>query len=755
MHPHKIQTALKRHRNDHQLFGRSTMILWRMLFFIQALTIIPGHIVMVSANPLKRLFMMRRMKDGEQQTQKRSQDRQSPKGSTATQLPRGGRVVAESEMMMRNIPEQVSDYLGNDIYTTYTQKPNQSPSGSPLSPVADEAPAIIETRTTAPQEAASVEEEQQAPSQQGHEPSNAAHDKGVCVNPREFEQVQEQLEEAKEGQSKLQRQHELYRQESESRLENLTKANESAFKVAQVQEDFAERIIKMQNKVEANLEAAKAAIAAKEEELEAYKEEMKQTELRLKAEMEGKIAQAKKDWKKQLSDVQADLNAGNEKIRAEYEGRLKQAEEEKAILKGEKKLLTENNEKLERKYENMLRDQEIALKAYLEVNLENEANKKKEAFRESLIAELEAIKSSSEATISHLASEMETLNATSIASIQELQSKYDTLKATSDKKIEQLSSDYTALQQSSQAKIEEIARNSENALADLRKQSADDLEQALASMESSHEEAMSKLSSQISSLQNERKGLVTTIKTNVEKLKTTEEKYEQAARDAEYWEEKFVKRPYVNLTHITTDASAYASDATAPVVQSTRSLYDSHVAPAASKSRELYDNHVRSTIDMAADVVNPVYKTHVEPHLESAKVTVSETSKSAFDGLKNRYEMACPSAMASLRDVEKSTGILLPDSIMESTRYSCQHADESVTAFLKVTVIIFAIFFRRPLWRLVVGTFVMAFNYIYYIAVAPWKLAFGVKVKRDAQNGGYISGTGGTPPKKPKHWKTA
>jgi hypothetical protein len=763
------------------------MILGRTFLLIHAIALLfPGgghhsrRVLVVQANPLKRFFMMRRMKNGDTNDAKPPRgrnDRKLPKGSsdgsatadTATKLPRGGggrdweatssisddfssddkvRVASEAGATGRTDPVKRADAVEEPIIvsknlprrekTGQRQVPTPSPREEYPTPPAPLGEGIVFT--------ASIETTDGAVS------IAAKQDETVCVHPRQLEQVQVQLQEAQMGQSEWQKRHELYRQESESRLENLTRANESAYKIAKVQEDFAERITKMQQKMEINLEAAKATIAAREEELVALKAEMKENEARLMADMEKRIAQAKKDWQKQLSDVEANVNNGNEKIRAEYEGRMEKQAEANAILKGEKKLIAENYEKLQQKYETMLRNEEIALQAFLEVNLEKEANKKNEAFRDNLIAELESIKASSESTIAQLTSDLNSLSETSSATILELQAQYDDLKQTSEEKIKQLTADYAELQQTSQEKVAEITRNSERALEELRKQSAKDIEQAIANMESSHGEAMSKLTAQVASLQTERKGLVSTIKSTSAKLSTTEQKYDQAKSDAQYWEEKFELRSYLNLTHLTTDASAYASTAAAPVVQSTRSLYESQVGPSVAKSKALYDSHLRPTVDRAASVATPVYNNHLAPHLETAKTTVSQTSKSVFDGLKSQYEAACPSAMASLRDMEKSTGLLLPDSIVESTRYSCQHSDESVAAFLKVTVIVLALLFRRSLWRLLVGSAGLALGLVYRLMVAPWRLAFGGdKINKVQPDGAVYSngGTGGTPPRKP------
>lgn len=530
-------------------------------------------------------------------------------------------------------------------------------------------------------------------------PENESSDDEACVPTETFQSVQEQLSDAADAKAaaeakqaeanalaeKLQEEHEGYKRETESQLEDLSKTTESAQKMVRVQEDFAARIAKMQQQAEADLAAAKATIVEKEKEIELLKSENMQ-----------RISEAEAEWKAELNNAESAKTEVVIQIQAEYEERVRELEEQAAVLLDEKKSLQENYDKLNVRVGTLVKNQDIALQAYLEVNLDRETAKATKAVRDSYEDEIEELKRSSKLTIDALTAELEMLKESSTATIQQWESDYASLKEASEKTIAKLTADYASLQESNQKFVDDMKRNHEQALESLKQKQASDWEKE-------HNHAMSALKEQVRSFEEDKVVLVNTLDTTQRELRETQATYQQAQQDADYWEEKFTTRSYVNLTHVAEGVGAL-----------------------------------------------PAYDEHVAPRVEKARTAVEESAQTAFDGMTQQFQKRCPTAVSALRRLEKFTGISLPRKIYQGTEYSCQHADEAVLLCLKIVLFLVLFLLRFQVWFLMVPLVNVILSASHFLFIDPFhRLVHGNGVVR-APGGGFLSGTGGTPPKKPQ-----
>lgn len=616
-------------------------------------------------------------------------------------------------------------------------------------------------------------------------------DAPVCVSPKALETAEKTIEqitkykEALENEKnllqqqtkQLQKTHDDYRQDSERRLESLTQANESAQKIAKVQEEFAERVSKLQQQADVDLERTKELLRQKETETRDL-EKLHQQQLRdLQQTHEQSLKDKEQEWKEGTVESESAHKTEIDRVRVEFDEKSRVLAEEKAMLKGENRALQANIEKLEVKYEGFLKDQDAALEAFLAENLDSAAEVKAGEIKVQLEQELRSLKESSSQTIDSLTTELNELKASSETLIEQLRSDYQTLEQSSATKMEELTKSYNDLKVKSSRALEKADQASKAALEELQTESTNELHRTINELTESHKAALGELQSRLENVETDRKGLVKTIKQNAAELSSLEEKLKEATKDAKYWEAQYDRRSYFNLTQVATDAkkvteqtAVQASEtvvkATEPVLKKSRDLYDSHVIPSAVKSKELYDYHVKPTVDYATQASMPVYNDYVAPQVEVAKksaYTVQEqvalTARSAFVGMSKQVETGCPAALSSLRDLEKKTGLSMPQTLIDTTRYTCQNADESVQTALKVIAVIFALLFRRTLFRLCKRIVWIALRLVLLIITLPFRLTLwwkGVLFNRgshETANGGgayEAGGTGGTPPPKPR-----
>lgn len=580
----------------------------------------------------------------------------------------------------------------------------------------------------------------------------------TCVSPKAVQILQDQLAKSESARSyaeqevkNLKVQHAEYKKEAQMRLDQFAQASVAAHKIAKVQEDYGNRVSQLQSKADAELTLVKAVLAEREAEVKSLKDEYEQSTKQLEHLIETRVKETENEWKQSVATSEMGSQSLVSKMQADFDVQLKQLQEEKAILTGERRALQAQFEKVETKYEGMLKDHEAALQVYLVENLsiavQNEAGDTIQKLNAEIVAhkesshatiqnlndKLAAQKESSNATIQQLTLELSALRQSSAAAIETWTEDYMALEASSTATIAKLTVDYEGLQQSNEADLAKAKDASEKALQELRDAAAKELQFTVQKLTASHDKVVASLNEKMESMVKDQKKLAVQMEELGSELKSAKKKYREALKVAEHWESLFEKRSYFNLTHIASDALFHAnkaqrdasealSQAAAPVVQKSRDLYDGHVAPSiakskevyqqyvvptTNKSRELFDVHVQPHVQQAAKVAHPYYRQYLKPHVDAFKGLVAQVSANVtaavhacFDEMVAQFGASCPLAIASLRSMEQKTGVSMPPIVMENAKYSCRHPEESVAVFLKATAILVAILLRRFIWRI-------------------------------------------------------
>lgn len=499
-----------------------------------------------------------------------------------------------------------------------------------------------------------------------------------------------------------------YRKTTEMKMQQLSQASENAVEISRLQSEFAARLAEIQAKAESELAAAKAESAAKEYELVQSRQKTKQ--------LEERIQNIDNEWRANLSDQENRNREFLQQVRLNFEKKTKKAEEENAILVGEKIALETKVQLLNEKHEQTLKDHEVAIKRKLDKIKENEASA-------ALLQQTKELVVAKEEVIQQLGQKMLSEKEASDAAMAELQAQMDETQQSGASARKRLKADLRAAIDESrtlkaqmedmQAKLDELAALHEKSVSDFvgRLREADAKK---ASLEKGKAELQTALD-------------------------VVKEQYSQAVKDAKHWEDKFTNRPYVDLTHVANDAYAYAAQTTqstsatiaraaAPVTEKivpiTKQVYEAHVVPPAVKSKELYDLHMKTHVDKAiTETAFPIYNAHIAPHLKMAKTTAVELGERSFDTLTTRFESFCPTALESFKSTQTKMGMKLPPSVMEAAVYSCDHPEEEVALFLKGFVILMALIFHRMIFRVIFGTVRLIVRIVWFFTPLRWFLA--------------------------------
>lgn len=574
--------------------------------------------------------------------------------------------------------------------------------------------------------------------------SKKGRDDEICVPPETKQSLEAKLavfegvrSEAVAELEAIKAEHEIYRKEAEMRLDQFAQASVSANKIAKVQEEYASKVSKLHVHADAELTAVKAVLTTKESELKALTADYESATKALRQTIDERLSETESEWKRRIADVDNDSKATVSKMQADLGAQIKQLLEEKSVLLGEKKALLAQLANLETKYEAMLKDHDAALQIYLQEELAAAVRKNSGDGLQRLNKELEENRESSEASIQQLTAELDNIKRSSAVTLNKWNDEYATLKSSTTATIAKLTHDYETLKTLGDAKAAETNDASDKALNELRHSSAAELAETIRQLTASHDKVVADLNDKLELMTDAQRRTLEKLNEIGTEHSAFKEKYEEKLEVARYWESQYEKRSYINVTHISTDAFAYAAEAqknateamarvAAPVVLKSRELYDGHIAPSielskevyeqyvvpsAVKSRELFDVHVQPHVTKAAEAAHPYYHQYVAVHIDAltavvtqAVANLTDAARAAFDEMVAQFGAACPSAMASLRSMEQTTRIPVPPIVMENAKYSCRYPEESVVALMKGMAVILVILLRRLIWRLVWGT---------------------------------------------------
>jgi len=526
-----------------------------------------------------------------------------------------------------------------------------------------------------------------------------------------------------------------YRKTTEVRLQQLAQASESTQQVAQVQEEFGARLLEMQEKADRELAEAKTIIAEKEQELNSAKAEHARALEAAVQSAEQRVQSTEAEWKQMLSNAERGMRQNIQSLQSEFDSKTKQQEQEKAILLDEKNaaladiaqlkeehervrqlkdehasltesseasiqlmksdfdsklqqheqekaiLLDEKNaslaaiEQMKKQHEQVLKDHAAALKQTLKDLDSSAASKSSTEEIEKLKDELASQKASSEASIQTMKLDFDAktkqheqeksilldAKTAALVSLAQLREEHEQLlrdhaealeqnsvyKATGDhaEEVQQLKDELASQKESSDASIAKMTAALEaqqaSAEATIRQLKTDlgEAEAELVNVKSSHEKIVEELTEKLRNSASEVEALTAENLQKEADLRIFKKKYLSAAKDASYWESLYEKRSYFNLTHMAGDAVSFADKTkretskklselgkqaaelgkqAAPVAEkvldNSKHVYEKHVVPSAIKSKELFDVHMKPQVDKATKL----YDVHMKPQVDIA-----------------------------------------------------------------------------------------------------------------------------------------
>lgn len=261
------------------------------------------------------------------------------------------------------------------------------------------------------------------------------------------------------------------------------------------------------------------------------------------------------------------------------------------------------------------------------------------------------------------------------------------------------------------------------------------------------------------------------------------------SQDVQYWEGLFGERSYCNFTHMqedTMDAFHTAQRATTLKLKESRQFFqnithsaselvkttfvhimtfkDNSVAtvkrhlsqasesvdPYKKKANVLYDQHIKDHVDASLKKVNVLYDQHLKEHVEKARPhyekhvvppvkkarsavvrAVDVTNKArtaAYASVVTEFDAICPKLLSFAVDLKENKGLNVPDSVLESVKQACSKLEEVVSTCFTATLVLLAILFRGPLWRLFTGIVSFVFHIVWFFT----PLRFFIKSSNDA-----------------------
>jgi gas vesicle protein len=226
---------------------------------------------------------------------------------------------------------------------------------------------------------------------------------------------------------------------------------------------------------------------------------------------------------------------------------------------------------------------------------------------------------------------------------------------------------------------------------------------------------------------------------------------------ADFWEEKFHKRSYINATHIMIDAveafdKAYnvTSKTLKKLKKNMNTVYRKSMVEVKQKRqhfaelskpyiaklselwatiKEQYHAHVKPEIQKAtAEVkphlenlkkeIRPHYEKHIAPLVHKAKPKIHElkvkatesahllheqsraAGSKAFSEAVSQVEKVCPIVLSAVLQTEKKLGVPAPRAIVTATQHACDEPEQAVDSFIKGAAVLLALLFWRPLYKL-------------------------------------------------------
>jgi hypothetical protein len=178
---------------------------------------------------------------------------------------------------------------------------------------------------------------------------------------------------------------------------------------------------------------------------------------------------------------------------------------------------------------------------------------------------------------------------------------------------------------------------------------------------------------------------------------------------------------------------------TATSIEKSKEMYNKAgkaAAPYLDKSREMYDANLKRHVDVAVEKTLPVYNAHIASKVEKARGIASnfktkskEAAKAGFLELSAQYATICRASLSTLKTHKN-----VSDGVIGFVEKACQDAEKSVAFFVKFSVLVLVLVFRRNICRLFAGIVSSTFSIVWFFS--PFRLFFSRKSKKEPETNG-------------------
>jgi hypothetical protein len=409
------------------------------------------------------------------------------------------------------------------------------------------------------------------------------------------------------------------------------------------------------------------------------------------------------------------------------EDRIHALEHEKSALLGEHMLLQSLYEKMEMKYEGILRNYNDTLQEYLERNLEEAVKNYSGVLIRELQVTIRATEANCSASLLELQHQMDEQQENLTLAYQKLEGEFSNYQETAAEKLQLvlgLNEDLTA---SHQDAVHQMISEHELQLQRTQELLQKECTQSTNELSETHMEQVQQLTERLQNRSDQLEVTKRQLLQVTRELEYFSAQHQDSVQRAAYWEHAFAQRSYFNITHLSQDLQQYLTERfldarqqvqqtlIEPTVQRTRDLFEQHVTPVVHQSNTLYEEkilphiqesrkfyllHIHPRLLEIQEISYPYYVVYLEPHLmtlrrhriEFQQCTIMWVHNS-LDDIVLQYAQYCPEVVASLKSKQ------LPPAVLHHVESSCLHARESVLACLQVLSILFLLIFRRTMFR--------------------------------------------------------
>eukprot|EP00977_Amphora_coffeiformis_P000164 scaffold48_cov161-Amphora_coffeaeformis.AAC.12 len=423
--------------------------------------------------------------------------------------------------------------------------------------------------------------------------------------------------------------------------------------------------------------------------------------------------------------------------------RIDELEKEKAGFLGELKAFHQLYDRLEKKYEAKLQQEEEEKMAYFGESLDQEVAKivgERELEWEQSIAETKLkaeedlinLRAELEEKAEHEAEAMRKAHEKEVANLEQ---RIEDVKAALAEAKEKKDQEIEILNGACAKEIEGVEEDAIKRLADLQRKFKMDAAKEAAAVKEFHDAEVAGLQEEIKNAQDETKRALeqseqidNALKLKNEERQQQEQKYKDIIEGLEkelhevheekaYWMKAFAKRAYFNSTQFVGDIIMFAEEAKVLTVDKAQEVkqrtlefvnnrtgrltktLDPYTRPVGKFYRDYLSRYVRA----ARAAVRPVYDQHLAPVIADAHLfrrqKTAEFQKAVDDAFDELVSLANKRCKLSRKEIDSA-----PKMIRDRMRKVCKDPAVVIRDALRFFVVLLIIIFRKAIWNVIWGT---------------------------------------------------